>query len=53
MARAAAFRGDRRLTQQEIDHIVGQLLSLPVPGFTPDGKPTFAVITEPEIAALL
>lgn len=53
MARASAFKGDRRLSQPEINHIVSQLLSLPAPGFTPDGKPTFAVITEPEIAALL
>lgn len=53
MARATAFRGDRRLSAAEIEHIISGLLSLPTPGFTPDGKPTFTVITEPEIARML
>lgn len=53
MARAAAFKGDRRLSPPEIEHIVSQLLMLAAPGFTPDGKPTFTVITEPEIARML
>ncbi len=53
MARAAGFKGDRRLSAPEIEHIVSRLLTLAVPGFTPDGKPTFTVITEPEIARML
>ncbi|MDE7335867.1 MAG: DNA mismatch repair endonuclease MutL [Muribaculaceae bacterium] len=53
MARASAFKGDRLLSETEINHIVSQLLSLPAPGFTPGGKPTFTVISEQDIAAKL
>lgn len=53
MARATAFKGDRRLSAAETEHIISQLMLLPAAGFTPDGKPTFTVITEPEIARML
>lgn len=53
MAKAAAFKADRTLSDKEINHIVGQLMALKTPGFTPDGRPTFAVISDTEIAKLL
>lgn len=53
MARATAFKGDRRLSAAETEHIISRLMQLPAPGFAPDGKPTFTVITEPEIARML
>jgi DNA mismatch repair protein MutL len=53
MARAAAVRCERRLSNSEISHIVAQLATLAVPGFTPSGKPTFTVISESEIAKML
>ncbi len=53
MARAAAFKADRRLSDAEMQHIVSQLASLNMPGFTPGGQPTFAVIPESEIEKML
>ncbi len=53
MARAAAFKADRQLSDAEISHIVSQLMTLKAPGFTPEGKPTFTVVSESEIAGML
>jgi len=53
MAKAAAFKADRTLSDKEISLIVGQLMALKTPGFTPDGRPTFAVISDTEIARML
>lgn len=40
-ARAAAIRRGRRLGAAEMEHLVGELLSLPDPSRTPTGKPVF------------
>lgn len=53
MARAAAFKADRQLSDSEVNHIVSQLMALKTPGFTPEGKPTFTVVSESEIATML
>lgn len=53
MANAAAFKADRQLTDKEVAHIVGQLMTLKTPGFAPGGKPTFAVVPDTEIARML
>lgn len=53
MARAAAFRANRRMTQAELQHLASQLMSLQMPGFTPNGKPTFTMLSENEISRML
>lgn len=41
-ARAAAIRRGHRLSGTEMEHLVGELLSLPDPAHTPTGNPVFA-----------
>lgn len=53
MARTAAFRADRQMTQAEMQHLVSRLMSLSMPGFTPDGKPTFTMISPSDISRML
>ncbi len=53
MARAGAFKATRTMTDAEISHLISQLMSLQTPGFTSDGNPTFAVLSEPEISSML
>lgn len=53
MARAAAVRGTRRLSADEIRHIVTSLAALRMPGFAPGGQPTFTVVSESEIDRML
>lgn len=53
MAVAASFRPDRRMTDSEAQALIADLMSLPMPGFTPSGKPVFAVISESDIAKFL
>ncbi|MDE7388655.1 MAG: hypothetical protein K2M97_05310, partial [Muribaculaceae bacterium] len=53
LARAASFRGDRRLSASETHHLLADLMALPLPGFTPTGDPTFTLITPTDIAKFL
>ena len=53
MARAAAVKGDRRMTQREMETLIASLARLKTPGFAPGGKPTFTVLSEEEISRLL
>lgn len=53
MAKAGAFKATRTMTEAEISSLVSQLMSLPSPGFSPDGNPTFTVLSDTELAALL
>lgn len=53
MASTGAVRPGQPLNAAEIDRLVGELLSLPAPGLTPDGRRVFAVIPTEDIAALL
>lgn len=53
MARAGAFKATRALSEAEIRHIVNQLTGLKTPGFTPDGAPTFTVVSDTEISGML
>ena len=52
MARSAAIRGGTRLSLQEMEHIVGQLFSLPDPSLTPEGNPIFKTIDERSLGHL-
>lgn len=53
MAVAASFRPDRRMTDAEVQSLLADLMSLPLPGFSPEGKPVFTVISETDLAKLL
>ena len=53
MARSAAIVRGRRLSAQEMDTLVGQLLSLPDPSLTPSGKRIFTLLDEERLRALL
>jgi len=50
MARAAAIRGGRTLSEAEMERLVNDLFQLPDPQYTPDGKQTFRIYSEHELA---
>lgn len=52
LARSAAIRGGKTLTASEREHLLGQLLKLPTPNYTPDGKVIIRVMSPDDIAAL-
>lgn len=52
VARAAAIPAGRVLQQQEMDKLVGDLLSLPEPNYTPDGKTIITVIPIEQISKM-
>ena len=52
VARAAAIPTGRVLQQQEMDKLVGDLLSLPEPNYTPDGKTIITVIPIEQISKM-
>ncbi|MDE5849643.1 MAG: DNA mismatch repair endonuclease MutL [Muribaculaceae bacterium] len=53
MARSAAIVRGRRLSPQEMETLVGQLMSLPDPSLTPNGKRIFTILDEDRLKALL
>lgn len=53
MARSAAITRGRRLSSDEMESLVGQLLSLPDPSLTPTGKRILTILDEERIASLL
>ncbi|MDE7345597.1 MAG: DNA mismatch repair endonuclease MutL [Muribaculaceae bacterium] len=53
MARSAAIVRGRHLSPQEMETLVGQLLSLPDPSLTPSGKRIFTLLDEDRLASLL
>lgn len=53
MARSAAIVRGRRLSAQEMETLVGQLLSLPDPSLTPSGKRIFTILDEDRLQSLL
>lgn len=46
MARSAAIQRGARLSQSEMEHLVGSLFSLPDPALTPDGNKIYIVADE-------
>lgn len=44
MARASAVNRGKKLTSEEMEHLVGELFSLPDPAYTPNGSPVYKVI---------
>lgn len=53
MARSAAITRGRKLSDTEMDNLVGRLLSLPDPSLTPSGKRIFTLLDEERIKNLL
>ena len=53
MARSAAIVRGHRMSPQEMETLVGQLLALPDPSLTPSGKRIFTVLDEDRISSLL
>lgn len=53
MARSAAITRGRRLSETEMENMVGQLLSLPDPSLTPSGKQIFTILDEERLRSLL
>lgn len=49
MARRVAIKSGVKLTQQEIEHLISELLRLPSPNYTPDGRRVIRVLTDNEI----
>lgn len=53
MARSGAIVRGRKLSGNEMETLVGKLLSLPDPSLTPSGKRIFTILGEDKIAAML
>lgn len=53
MARSAAMTRGRKLSQTEMESLVGQLFALPDPSLTPSGKLIFTVLDEERLHSLL
>ncbi len=53
LAKGSAIGRGRPLTQNEIDRLVSDLLRLPSPGLTPEGKNVFTIIPFDQISRLL
>lgn len=52
LARMAAIPVGQALSQKEMDDLMGRLLALPTPNYTPDGKPVLKLFTESEVEKL-
>lgn len=52
MARSAAIVKGRRLSGAEMEHIVGELFSLPEPSLTPDGNRIYLILSEDKIRTM-
>lgn len=46
MARTSAIQRGRKLTTDEMEHIVGELFSLPDPAYTPNGNPVYVLLDD-------
>ena len=53
MARSAAIQGGRKLTADEMEHLIGELFSLPDPSYTPNGNPVYTVLDPQRLESLL
>ncbi|MCM1110554.1 MAG: DNA mismatch repair endonuclease MutL [Clostridium sp.] len=51
MARAVAIRNGTPLKQQEIDSLLADLMKLPTPNYTPDGRAVLSIISRDEIVS--
>ena len=52
MARSAAIRAGRRLADGEREQLLGDLLCLPSPNYTPDGLPVVRLLSESDLETI-
>ena len=52
MARSSAIQGGKKLTDDEMEHIVGELFSLPDPRYTPNGNLIFTLIEDSRLESI-
>lgn len=52
MARSAAIQGGRKLTADEMEHLIGELFSLPDPTYTPNGNKIFILLDNRKLDSL-
>ena len=52
MARQAAINYGRKLTAEEMEHIVSRLFTLPDPSYTPNGKKIYSVVDNMELSGM-
>ncbi|MDE6099633.1 MAG: DNA mismatch repair endonuclease MutL, partial [Paramuribaculum sp.] len=53
LARSGAVRGGTKLGAEEREHLMAQLLRLPTPNYTPDGKLIISVISTDDLSGML
>ncbi len=53
MARSGAIKRGVKLSQNEMENLIGQLFSLPEPSLTPNGNRIFTVFTDADLSKLL
>lgn len=53
MARTSAIESGRRLSAEEMEHLVGDLFMLADPAFTPSGNRVYVVLNEQTLAGML
>ncbi len=53
MARSSAIESGRKLSGEEMEHLVGELFSLPDPAFTPSGNRVYMVISDRNLLSVL
>lgn len=52
LAKRSGIKEGQSLKQEEIDHLIDQLFACAQPNFTPDGQPTFVVLSLDKLASL-
>ncbi len=52
LARSSAITGGKKLTSDEMEHIVGELFALPDPRYTPNGNPVFCVLDSTRLESM-
>lgn len=52
LARGAAIQGGRKLTTDEMEHLVGELFSLSDPQYTPNGNPVYCLLDSARLESM-
>ena len=52
MARTSAITKGRRLTTDEMEHLVGELFSLPSPAYTPNGNRVYCLLDDARLDSM-
>lgn len=52
MARSSAVKGGRKLSAEEMEHLIGELFSLEEPAYTPNGNPVYRILDSPDLDSM-